>query len=78
MPVLKNIFGVGELNYGSSDWVTTNWLTVTAGETGSVLIIGFGRVSAGTDTSHQLSAAGTESYRWRGSGGWDTTSWGLL
>lgn len=39
MPVLKNIFGVGEWNYSSSDWATSNWLTVSAGETGNVLLL---------------------------------------
>lgn len=76
MPVWKNIFGARELNYSSSDWVSSNWLRVSAGETGTV-VISFGRVCAETDTSHRLPNSGTKSYRWRRNWGWAPMSWGL-
>lgn len=46
------------------DWVTRNWLTVTAGET-EITLIGFGRIYAENDISHKLPSSGAKSCRWR-------------
>jgi len=46
------------------DWVTRNWLTVTAREM-EIMLIGFGRVYAENDISHKLPTSGAKSCRWR-------------